>query len=191
LVTIAGFQLEFLETGDRRSWWCEPRQEEGWSREGFLLRTQLTVLCVYLRVILVLFCFVLFCFVFSYKDGTCIGLETWLGDSKHWLLLQRTWVQFPVPTLWLVTTSNYSPRAHVCGHSVHGQHTDIHARKTFIHINKPKKKNKKSKMVPMYTVRGRVTRWAENSISQSDRELFSKLVLITFPLVTFKNSLCW
>jgi hypothetical protein len=27
------------------------------------------------------------------------GLERWFGSEEHWLLLQRTWVQFSTP-LW-------------------------------------------------------------------------------------------
>jgi hypothetical protein len=38
------------------------------------------------------------------------GLERWLSSSEHWLLLQRTKVQFPVPTLWLTTMCNSSPK---------------------------------------------------------------------------------
>lgn len=33
-------------------------------------------------------------------------LERWLSVGEHWLLLQRIWVQFLIPTWQFVTVSN-------------------------------------------------------------------------------------
>jgi hypothetical protein len=32
-----------------------------------------------------------------------VGLERWLSCERHWLLFQRTQVQFPALTGWLIT----------------------------------------------------------------------------------------
>lgn len=37
-----------------------------------------------------------------------IRLERWLRGSKHWLLFQRFWSQFPAFTWWLTTINCYS-----------------------------------------------------------------------------------
>jgi hypothetical protein len=34
------------------------------------------------------------------------GLERWLRGGEHWLLFQRTGVQFPATTWWLTTICN-------------------------------------------------------------------------------------
>ena len=34
------------------------------------------------------------------------GLERWLRGSEHWLLFQRSWVQFPATTWWLTAICN-------------------------------------------------------------------------------------
>lgn len=42
------------------------------------------------------------------------GLERWLSDEQHWLLFQRSWVQFPATTLQLTS---------VCGSDSRGSGT--------------------------------------------------------------------
>jgi len=39
-----------------------------------------------------------------------LGLERWLSGWEHWLLFQRTWIQFPAPTRGLTTICNSSSR---------------------------------------------------------------------------------
>jgi hypothetical protein len=38
--------------------------------------------------------------------GTSARLDRWFSDLKHWLLFQRSWVQFPATTWWLITICN-------------------------------------------------------------------------------------
>jgi len=45
---------------------------------------------------------------FKSSDG---GLERWLSSERYWLLFQRTQVQFPALTGWLMTMCTSSPRA--------------------------------------------------------------------------------
>jgi hypothetical protein len=37
------------------------------------------------------------------QEHSSLGLERWPSGLKHWLLLQRSWVQFPATT-WCLTT---------------------------------------------------------------------------------------
>lgn len=37
-----------------------------------------------------------------------LGLERWFNSSEHWLLLQKTHVQFPAPTQQFTTICNVS-----------------------------------------------------------------------------------
>lgn len=59
------------------------------------------------------------------------GLERWLCGYEHLLLLQRPWVWFPAPTLWLETIRSCNFKG--CDTCI--RCTYVHVSKTFIHIN--------------------------------------------------------
>ena len=42
----------------------------------------------------------------KFYDRNVFRLERWLRSWKHWLLFQKSWVQFPATTLWLTPNHN-------------------------------------------------------------------------------------
>lgn len=73
----------------------------------------------------------------------CLRLSwrSWRDSSmiKHWLLFQRTWVQFPIPTSWLTSICKPSSRGSDTMHA-HRAHTymHMHVHMQNIHIYKIK-----------------------------------------------------
>lgn len=92
---------------------------------------------VFIHLIILGFWFC-FCFSISFKDNIKkwgIELGRWPSSWEHWLLFQRPWFQFSIPT-WLYTTI-VSP---LPGNLIHFSgpectwFIDVHIGKTTIHI---------------------------------------------------------
>jgi hypothetical protein len=59
-------------------------------------------------------------------ETIAIGLERWLNGWEHWLLFQRTCVQFSAPTWQLATVWNSSSRASGTLTQTYKQDTNAH-----------------------------------------------------------------
>lgn len=71
--------------------------------------------------------------------GELEGLERWIRDQEHLLLLQETHAQLPAPAWQPTTTWNFSPRdlmpsSGLLEHKAYTWYGDIHVSKTPIHI---------------------------------------------------------